>query len=170
MSLIEALVGGALLLYGRRLFWLFVAALGFLAGLALATRYLKTTPGWVAFVVALAAGAAGALLALYLERLAVGVAGFISGAFLLHGLVALLGLNWGLPDWVPFLAGGILGAILVYAVLDWALIVLASLAGASMVTEGLSLRGTLGTVAYVLLAAAGMVFQGLQRRQRRKNR
>ena len=80
MYIIEALVGVGLLAFGRKLFWLFVAGVGFAAGLALTAALFKTSPAWEVLLIAFGAGLAGALLAVFLQRIAMGVGGFIGGA------------------------------------------------------------------------------------------
>lgn len=39
LNLINLILGGALLVAGRKLFWLFVGAAGFVTGIQLATRF-----------------------------------------------------------------------------------------------------------------------------------
>ncbi len=165
MFIVEALVGASLLALGRRLFWLFVAGVGFVAGLTLATRFLQNSPGWVALLVAVGAGVLGALLATFLERIAIGAVGFIGGGYILLSLFNLLGTRFGLPDWVVVLIGGVIGAVLIFSILDWMLIILSSLVGASMVTEAFSLRGALGLLIFVVLVAAGILIQRLSMRR-----
>ncbi len=41
MAILNVLIGVGLLFFGRRAFWLFVAAAGFLAGLSLANNLLQ---------------------------------------------------------------------------------------------------------------------------------
>ncbi|MBA2585578.1 MAG: hypothetical protein H0U99_03740, partial [Chthoniobacterales bacterium] len=76
-SIFDWVVGIALLLCGRRLFWLFVAALGFAAGIYLTPLVVHEAPAWLALVISLGLGALGALFALLLQRLAIAVAGFV---------------------------------------------------------------------------------------------
>jgi Domain of unknown function (DUF4203) len=159
MNLIRLLIGGLLLLLGRKLFWLFVAAVGFAAGWAVATNLLHVQPDWVALVLAGVVGVAGALLAHFVSRLAIGLAGFLAGGFLALSLVALLHLQpdwWG---WVGFVVGGILGAVLLGAALDWALIGLSSLAGAVLVANALNLPSTVHLLVLVGLFIVGVILQ-----------
>jgi arginine exporter protein ArgO len=60
--------------------------------------------------------------------------------------------------------GGLLGLILVSAVLDWALIALSSLAGASLVTEALNFHNVLAFMVFVVLIAIGVSFQARELR------
>src|ERR1041385_9171955 len=80
LPIISVLVGLALLLFGRRLFWLFVAALGFAIGLQLAPYLSQNPPLWLSLLLSLGLGLLGALLAVVLQKLAIAIAGFLGGA------------------------------------------------------------------------------------------
>ncbi len=165
-------VGGALLLtLGRKIFWLFVAASGFYAGLELASRYLNIRPEWVAFLIALTVGLLGALLAYFFQRLVIGAAGFLAGVLIASGLVSLLGTQVKGWDWLFILIGGIIGVVLMVVLFEWALIILSSLAGAILVVEGFKLTGLVALIVGVFLLAMGLVFQaGLNRQDSSKKR
>ena len=161
-------VGGALLLtLGRKIFWLFVAALGFFAGYELATRYFNITTGWVAIVIALGIGIIGALLAIFLQKLVIGAAGFLAGAYIASRLVPQLGAQVKSWEWAIILAGGIIGIILMYAIFEWALMILSSLAGALLIVEGFKLVGMVALVIGTILFVVGLIFQTGLNRQRR---
>jgi hypothetical protein len=61
--------------------------------------------------------------------------------------------------WLPFVIGGIIGAILVSVLFDWALIVLSSLAGAAIITQALALSGAVGIGVILALTAVGVIIQ-----------
>jgi Domain of unknown function (DUF4203) len=165
MSIVNIAGGALLLTLGRKIFWFFVAASGFYAGLELATRYLHVNPAWVALLIALAVGLLGALLAYFFQKLVIGAAGFLAGAFIASRLVSHLGTQVKGWDWLVILIGGIVGIVLMYAIFEWALIILSSLAGAILVVEGLKLAALVGILVGVLLFVVGLVFQaGLNRR------
>ena len=169
MLILQLLVGAGLLAFGRRLFWFLVAGIGFIAGLELARLYLPASPVWVTLLLALGAGLVGALLAIFLEQAALALAGFFGGGYILSGLAGLLGLHYVQPAWLLPLIGGIAGVVLVFSLLDWALIGLSSLAGAGLITEALRLHGATGLLVYLLLLVLGIVIQGnLLRRGRRR--
>jgi hypothetical protein len=168
MNVIRLVIGGFLLLLGRKLFWLFVAAVGFAAGWAVATNLLHVQPDWVALVLALVIGVAGALLAHFVSRVAVGLAGFLAGGFLALSLVGLLDLPADWWGWVAFVVGGILGALLLGAALDWALIGFSSLAGALMVVDALHLSSALHLLVLVGLFVVGVIIQAAMRGGARK--
>jgi hypothetical protein len=167
MSIVNIAGGTLLLAFGRKIFWLFVAATGFFAGFELATRYLNLKPAWVALVIALAIGLLGALLAYFFQSLAIGAAGFFAGLYIASRLAYLLPAQAKSWEWLVILIGGIIGIVLMYIIFEWALIILSSLAGAILVVNGFKLAGTIGTIVGIVLFAAGLIFQtSLNRRDR----
>jgi len=169
--LLSLLIGLGALILGRQLFWLFVGAVGFAVGLSLATQYLADQPNWAVLVIGLAAGIIGAVLAYFLQRLAVGVAGFLAGGVILIGFLRLLGLDVDSIQWLLFVVGGIIGALLVMALFDWALILLSALTGATLIVEtlreayDLTLLISLGI--FVILFIIGTSIQANMMRRRR---
>jgi hypothetical protein len=154
------LLGGLLLLAGRRLFWIFVGAAGFLLGTEVAARVAGGAAEWVVLVIGLAFGLAGLVLSLFVQKLAVAAAGFVMGSYAVHRLILTLPAGWAEWAWAALLAGGIVGALLVLLVFDWALIVLSSLVGALLITEVFSPGPYLSVLLFALLTAAGVAFQG----------
>jgi hypothetical protein len=159
MPIVRVLVGLVVLTLGRRLFWLFVGAVGFVAGIAFATRFFQGQPDWVILLFALAAGLLGALLAIFLQQLAIGLAGFVGGGYVTVYLLNVLGWGPGRYAWLPFVIGGIVGIVLVLALLDWALIVLSSLTGASLIVEAIHLRPAISGLLFILLFVVGVAIQ-----------
>ncbi len=137
VALLRVVVGAALLTLGRKLFWLFVAAIGFETGALIATRLLHPGSELLVLAVAIVAGILGALLALFIENIVVSAAGFLAGGYLLVSALDLLRFNPGQFEWVVYLIGGIVGAALAIVVLDWALIFLSSLSGAVIVSRAI---------------------------------
>ena len=166
LSIVSIILGGALLIAGRKLFWLFVGAAGFVAGLQLATQFSQG-PELLAIVVALVVGAIFAVLAIFLQGVAIGVAGFLAGGYILTVLADMLGLNQGAVSWIVYVVGGIIGLLLVIFLFDWALITLSSLAGASLVTQALLIPGGIASVIFLALVILGVVIQGTMLRQER---
>jgi hypothetical protein len=138
MEIFLIILGVVLLALGRRLFWLFVGVVGFVAGLNLASELLVEQPFWVILLVALLAGLIGSLLAVFLQRLMIAVAGFLAAGYVLVSLLGYFGLELGALTWLPFLIGGVCGAILASLVFDWALIILSALSGATLMVQGLA--------------------------------
>ena len=159
LSAFNIILGGVLLVAGRKLFWLFVGAAGFVAGLQLATQFWQG-PELLALVVGLVIGVIFALLAIFLQGVAIGVAGFLAGGYVLTVLAGMIGLNQGAFSWIVYVIGGILGVLLVIFLFDWALITLSSLAGASLITQALLIPSGIAGVVFLALVIVGVVIQG----------
>lgn len=166
LSLVLTVAAGlAALLFGRQLFWLFVGLVGFLVSFNLATQFLGGQPQWVILLIALVVGIAGALLAVFLQYIAVGIAGFLAGGYAMFSLLQLLNLdiNQVWLSWFMFILGGVIGAILVLLLFDWALIILSAGVGAAtlvQVTETFTeLTPAVNVILFVLLLVVGIAVQ-----------
>lgn len=157
--IINVLAGIVLLLMGRQLFWFFVGTIGFIAGIALATRLLGQQPDWVILVVALIAGIAGALLAVAVQRIAIGLAGFVAGGYGLVWLVSTLDLVGERWLWLAFIVGGIIGVILIAALFDPALIALSSVTGATLIVQAIDPRPIVALTIFLVLLLMGIFIQ-----------
>ena len=164
---VRVLVGMAVLVLGRQLFWLFVAAVGFIYGMDAVGQLLRGQPDLVIVVVALVFGVACAVLAYFLEWAAVAVAGFLVGGRMEQALFS--GMGWPDPQsaWLAFIIGGIIGALLIVALFDWALIILSSLIGAALIVEAAHLGPGPNLAALIALALVGIVIQAGAMRRRR---
>ncbi len=168
MPIVNILIGIALLFFGRRAFWLFVAGAGFVAGLSLANNILEV-PESVSLIIGIGIGLLVALLAVFVQRFAINLAGFLVGGYIALQVLPMFNMDGGWWATVlTFIIGGVIGVILVGMFLDWALISLSSLAGAALVTEALNLNGGLGMAAFVVLIVIGVVFQARELRQNRR--
>jgi hypothetical protein len=157
MPLFNLILGLTLLVFGRKLFWLFVAIAGFLFGVQFGSLLLPDYPQWVRLSVALGAGFLGALLAILAQRVAFALAGFYGGAYL--ALIAAQS-SGAVAVSVPlFIVGGIVGAIIAILIMDWAIIVISSLVGAGAVVEASALGQRVGIIVFVVLATAGILVQ-----------
>jgi len=159
MIWLRILAGIGLLVFGRKLFWLFVGLIGFASGIQVATRFSPGQPEWMVLAIALAAGVLGALLALFLQWLAIGLAGFLAGGYIVVRLFHVSGLMTGGMYWVLFLIGGIIGLILIVILFDWALIILSSLVGAGLITESVHVAHSGALLLFIVLAIAGILVQ-----------
>jgi hypothetical protein len=110
-------------------------------------------------VVALALGIVGALIAVFLQRLAIAVAGFLAGAFVGSTLASALAGDANTVVWVGMIVGGILGAILLSTMFDWGLIGLSAFVGATMIVDSLQLTAGAALTATVVLFLIGVAFQ-----------
>jgi len=161
MVIANILVGLALLLLGKRLFWLFVGAIGFMAASDAAATHFSGLPDWQILIISLGAGLLGILLALFFQKLAILLVGFYAGGYLAVSLFTTL--NMAPPPalpWAPFIIGGLLGAVLLYLLFDWTLIVLSSLAGATFISQTIQPLGIPSPIVMAILFLAGVVVQG----------
>jgi Domain of unknown function (DUF4203) len=165
---VGSIVGVALLFFGRKLFWLFVAAIGFAAGMEIAPQITHNPSPIFVLVIALAAGVLGAILSIVIQKFAIAVAGFIAGGRLAIGLSAAFYMNHAEYSLFIFLIGGILGAILLLFLFDWALILLTSVEGAHLISGMIVLPQMGCMIVLIVLIVIGVVAQGamLQRYRR----
>jgi hypothetical protein len=166
MTIIRAVLGAALLLTGRKLYWLFVGVIGFVLGFSLASMAFQSESEWVVLAIALTVGVLAAVLAGFVQRLAVGLAGFLAGGMILTTLFNLLDFNQAMPVWLLFIIGGILGVILVAVLFDWALILLSSLAGADLIVNALEVKEWLGVLLFLALFVIGVSVQAATLRKK----
>src|SRR6185369_591093 len=127
------LVGFLLLVLGRRLYWLFVAAVGFLYGLELAPRLLPGQSQAVIVIIALGLALLGALLAVVATKVALGLTGFVAAGGIAAVVLQHLTIESGVVALGIYFIAGIVGAVLFLLLFNAALIVLSSLAGAYLV-------------------------------------
>lgn len=165
MTIVNILLGIVLLFLGRRLFWFFVGVAGFLVGMNLAEQYVVGPQG-TKLLIAIIAGIVGAVIAIYLQKVAVAIAGFIIGGYITVELLrefalfplALAGAHTAGFS-IPYIIGGIIGAVLLFMLFDWALIILSSLSGASLIVRSVTLHGISSQLLLVLLVIVGIVVQ-----------
>ena len=168
VPIIGVIVGTAILLFGRKLFWLFVAALGFAVGIEVAAYFISDPPVWMTLVIALGLGILGALLAIMLQKLAIAVAGFVAGGRLAVALLAAFFVDHAHYRGITFIIGGILGALLLLALFDWVLILLSSVEGAHLIGSGIVLPKTGAVIVFCLLVLIGVFVQGSMLRGSRR--
>jgi hypothetical protein len=168
VPIISVIVGVAILLFGRKLFWLFVAALGFAIGLEIATYFMKEPPQWMMLLVALGCGVIGALLAILLQKFAIAVAGFLAGGRIAWALAAAFFVEHAHYRGITFVIGGIVGALLLLALFDWVLILLSSVEGAHLIGNGITLPEKGAMILFIALAVIGVVIQGSMLRRSKR--
>jgi MFS family permease len=166
LASVFALTAGLVaLFFGRKLFWVFIGAAGFILGLNVAPTILEWLPAsleplnWL-FMLAIALAVGG--LAIVLQRLASVLAGS-----LLIGLLAYMvagSYEWGQTlQWVAAIGFGIAGAMLLYFLFDWTLIIVTALIGSVVSLLGVSSFAQMPEAvhlwAFIILAVMGMWYQ-----------
>ncbi len=160
MEWANVLIGSTVLFFGRRLFWLFVACIGFVVGFEIANDVLLGQPEWMILLIALGVGLLGAIASIFLQRIFLVVAGFFAGGYCLFTLApAVLHMHDRMVLWLAFAVGGLLGAILTAALLDPALIILSSLAGATAISQNVSLEPAARTLLFCVSLVLGIAVQ-----------
>jgi hypothetical protein len=159
VTIVGVLIGVVILFFGRRLFWLCVAAVGFAVGVEIAPQLINEPSSLLALLIALIFGVLGALLALFLQKIAIAVLGFLAGGKLAAAIAAAFFVHHAQYSTIIFVAGGIIGAILLLAVFDWALIIVSSFIGAYLIQSAIVLPPTGSTLVFVALAIIGIIVQ-----------
>jgi hypothetical protein len=156
---ILALIAGvALLIAGRRLFWLFVGLVGFFT----VYRWFAPYSGAASpmrWLLAILAGLVGIVLAIFLQRLAVALAGFLVGGWFVAGMLGVQLASARGGDLLLVFIGGVIAAGLAVWLFDVALVILSSLAGADLIVLALHPRPGPGKLLIVVLALVGIAVQ-----------
>jgi len=155
-----------ILFFGRKLFWLCVAAVGFAAGLQIAPLLVNEASSVLALVIAVVFGILGALLAVFIQKIAIAVLGFLAGGKLATAIAAAFFVQHAQYSTIIFVIGGIIGAILLLAVFGWALIVVSSFIGAYLIQSAIVLPPTGLTLVFIGLAILGIFVQTVSFRRR----
>lgn len=164
-TIIRVLAGLGLLTLGRKLFWLFVAVVGFEFGFFIAERFFQRPANdLIALGIGVLFGIIAALIAVFLQQLAIYVGGFLAGGAILVQLLALVGIGGPRLEnvllVVVFIVGGIIGALVMMFLFDWALIVLSSLAGAGLLASLAVSNGIpYGLIIFIVLVIIGVLVQ-----------
>src|SRR5207237_3742632 len=127
VTIVSVLIGVVVLFFGRKLFWLCVAAIGFAAGVELAPHLVHEPSALLSLTIALLLGIIGALLAVFLQKIAIGVHGFLAGGKLAGAIAAAFFVHYAQHSPIIFVVGGTVAAMLLLPLFDWALIIVASL-------------------------------------------
>ncbi len=159
MTALRILVALLLLILGRQIFWLFVGGVGFITAMNVVSYWAAPSPPWLTLVIALVAGIIGALLAIFLQEIAVGVAGFLAGGSVVLGLIDMIGVQVPALTWILVLVGAVFGLILALLLFDWALIILSSLSGAALLAQSFNLSRPISLLVFVIALIVGIAIQ-----------
>ncbi len=163
-GLLHLVIGLTLLSFGHKLFWLFVGCVGFAAGYSYAQVLLSFESRLLVLFLALLIGFGGALVAFFLQRLSIGLSGFLGGGYVALNTLPLLGISDDQLVLLAAILGGIIGAVLLYLLFDWALIFLSSVVGALLVVQAVSFKPEIEVVVFLALFTAGALIQAKLKR------
>jgi hypothetical protein len=155
VAIVGALIGAVILFFGRKLFWLCVAAVGFAAGVEIAPHLVHEPSPLLALTVALVLGLIGALLALFLQKVAIAVLGFLAGGKLAGAIAAAFFIHYAQHSTIIFLVGGF--------------IVVSSLIGAHLIVYqgAIALPQSGSIIVFIGLAVIGILVQAASLRRTR---
>jgi hypothetical protein len=159
MEIAQAIIGVALLGFGRKGLPLFLTAFGALAGMTVAHSYFPAPSSGMMIAAIIVGGLLGALTAFFIQKVAVFLAGVLGGGYV--GYLLALQMGWiqnGFP-WIPVVACAVVGLFFAHFILKWALIVLSSVVGAFLLVSLLHLSPSASALLTVGVAAAGIWFQ-----------
>jgi hypothetical protein len=159
VTIVGVIIGIVILFFGRKLFWLCVAAAGFALGAEIAPHLIHEPSSILGLIVALFFGVLGALLALFLQKVAIAILGFLAGGYLAGAIGGAFFIHSAQYYTIIFIVGGIIGTFLLLAVFDWALIVVSSLIGAHLIQSAIVLPPTGSTLVFIALAIIGILVQ-----------
>ncbi len=159
IGLLGLLAGLILLFAGKRFFWLMAGLVGFLFAWSIVGNLFGT--GWLAIILGLVLALVLGWLAVQFVKIAAYIIGLAAGAFILPALLGLVGIHFAFL--LEALIGGVIGLLLMMFFLEWGLILLTALMGASAVGGGL--EATLGIgpamsgLVMLALFVAGVIVQ-----------
>jgi len=162
MDILNIVMGLVVLFFGRKLFWLFVGYVGFAAGFYYTHQIFDMQSGSSVLLIALGVGIIGAILAIFLQKVAITLSGFLAGGYLTTHLLQVLDVNPGPFLLLVSIGGGIIGAILLWAVFDYALILLSSFVGASAIITSNIFSPQINIILFVIVFVPGLIVQTKQ--------
>jgi hypothetical protein len=159
LNWLNVIIGLFLVFVGRGLFWLFVACVGFASGYHYAQQIWAIHSQLSVLIISLAAGGLGAILAIFFQKAAIVMAGFAAGGYVVLSLFGQLAGLPGQTSWLPYIIGGIIGAVILYFVFDWALIFLSTLTGATLIVQMVAFDPWVEMALFFVLVIAGVAVQ-----------
>ena len=160
MNILYILIGAGLTIFGRKYLWLFAAGIAYFISLEFITKTQADLPYTLVLFISLILGAAAALLSSVLRTVGLSLTVFLSAGYL-FSLPAAAYKWFPTQPWLSYVAGGVLGLVLVAGVSTWTLILLSSLVGALMITRGISIGPAWSLVAFLGIALGGIILQML---------
>ncbi len=161
MGIINILTGILFLLVGQRLYWLFIAGLGFLFGFEFSTAFFFGYAHWQKLVISLIFGLLGLVSALFLQGLAIILTGFITGGYLFLNLWKFMGweIGWW---WILFFISGVVTSILLANFFNPVLILLTSFIGTLLIIQFFPLIPVMKIIFFIAIFAIGIFVQSNQ--------
>jgi hypothetical protein len=158
-AVVQLAAGVILLLFGRRLFWLLVAAIGFFVGLGLADAYLSVDAEALRWTLGIVAGVVAALAMVFVQRFAISAAGALAAGYSTYWYLSL---SWDpLEFWAWGLVAGaaVVGLLIARTVFGFGLIFVSALSGATLILEGAGSEAATSRWLFLVLVVVGTAVQ-----------
>ena len=130
MLIVRGIIGGVLLFLGRELNFIFAGAMAALIGFRLTPLLPPQWPAWSDAALMITLALIAAIIVLINERVGYFVSGFLAGGFF---LVEYYAPNLLTVPLLPFIIGGVIGALILGLLTEWALILVSAAIGASYI-------------------------------------
>jgi len=165
-GLILIALGVAVWLFGDRM-WLLGAGAGALLGFGLLRLFPGMADGTMGLLIVVGLAIFLGVVAFFgkaFAKILAMIVGFVIGGGLTVGFLDMLGLSFGLMDWLLALIVGVVVAFAFARYLNWALIIFASLVGSMLIVRGSTVAfpglvdGTIGTLIVLVLTAIGIYY------------
>jgi len=163
-------LGILMLVWGRRFFWVFVGAMGFVAGFTYGKDIFGLEYVQTLLIAASILCVIGIVIALFMQSIAIGIVGFLAGSYITYSLLPVFGEFSLEVTWLIVLIGGIVGVVLSILIIDWMLILLSSLAGAAIIVHHIFPNSWVKPVICIVLSVAGIVIQTILFLRKEKRR
>lgn len=152
-------LGILMLIAGRRFFWFFVGATGFVAGFTCGKEIFGLESLQTLFIAASILGIIGIVFALFMQGIAIGIAGFLAGSYVTFSLLPSFGEFSPELTWFIVLIGGVVGVVFSILVVNWMLIFLSSVTGAAIIVHYISPESWVKPAIWMMLSVAGIIIQ-----------
>ncbi len=159
MRLIIIILGFVILVGGNQLYWMFTGVAGFLVGARIAEQIGFNQSEWQQITFATAAGLASTFLSYYLRKPMVILAGFLAGGYFINSMPGVLGWDDILTSWQAFVIAGAISALALILMYNLALIVISSLAGATLIVQNLTFGSVSTQAMFVVFIVFGVIAQ-----------
>ncbi len=152
-------LGILMLVGGRRFFWVFVGAMGFVSGFTYGKEIFGLEYVQTLLIAASILGVIGIVIALFMQGIAIGIAGFLAGSYVTFSLLPVFGKFSLELTWLIVLIGGIVGLVLSILLINWMLIFLSSVTGAAIIAHYIPPDSWVKPAIWIVLSVAGIVIQ-----------
>jgi hypothetical protein len=96
-----------------------------------------------------------------MQRVAAGIAGFVTGWYLTILLIGSFGLHLGqIGVVIPYIVG-IISGVLIMRYFDWGVIITSSLAGSAIIVSGTNFARNVEMILIIMLGMLGMAIQAI---------